>query len=84
MGLESVFLNKIIDISRDAIKTCDTYGDISKQICHKIREVEINKGWHVIVYSRECGESLVSQETNYLDMYFGEMRIEIFSAGNRQ
>jgi len=82
-GFNDVFLKTVINISRDVIKAYNTYDDIARQISRRIREVETKNKWHIIVYSTKCCDSYVDSERFYLDIYFGEMRLEIFSAGNR-
>jgi hypothetical protein len=55
-----------------------TFADISRVVNERICEYE-DGIWHVIVYAKGCGESLVRPDNRYLDLSSGEMRFEIYS-----
>ncbi len=61
--------------------TYSTYEDISGKVNQKISEYEVKHIWHVIAYSKGCGESLIIDCLHYIDMSYGELRFEIYSSG---
>ncbi len=75
-------LKKIIDITRVAILNFSSYKTISNYVNRNIQECENWRRWHVIAYSKGCGESLLNSDYYYIDMSYGDMRFEIFSGGN--
>jgi hypothetical protein len=71
----------IKNVTREAVLSLSTYDEISKNVNKKIRECKRPHRWHIIVYSKDCGESLCCYDAYYIDMSYGDMRFEIFTGG---
>jgi hypothetical protein len=59
-----------------------TYDEISENVNRKISVCERPHRWHVIVYSKDCGGSLVRSDAYYIHISYGDMIFEILTAGS--
>ncbi|CAG2168504.1 unnamed protein product [Oppiella nova] len=80
-NLSSSEVELCIERSKEAIRRCNSFSDISAHI-HNVfndnRGVWAIKQWHCNAFSKHGGESLVSPK-QYCRLVFGLLRIEIFS-----
>ncbi|CAG2177735.1 unnamed protein product, partial [Oppiella nova] len=79
--LSSIEVELCIERSKEAIRRCNSFSDISAHICNVFNDNTddtANRQWHCNAFSKHGGESLVYPK-QYCRLVFGLLHIEIFS-----